>query len=157
MARSLRLIGKNHCGLDAATLAQLDAICKRLDPGKRHQMTDRNRKKLAQFDDPANVAKLLHFPEREVAWALMQTNLFRRAKGFERAVAVSLLIFCGLRITTLRTLELSDLRFIDNGRCILFVPAERTKGDRALEHDLNPEVAALLRRFIEDHRPLLLG
>ena len=143
MARNLRLIGKNHCGLDEVTLAQLEAICKRLDPGKRHQMTDRNRKRLAQFDDPANVAKLLHFPEREEAWALLQTNPFRKAKGMERAVAVSLLIFCGLRITTLRTLELSDFRFIDNGRCILFVPAERTKGDRALEHDLNPEVTAL--------------
>ena len=99
MARNLRLIGKNHCGLDEATVAQLEAICKRLDPGKRHQMTDRNRKRLAQFDDPANVAKLLHFPEREEAWAMLQTNLFRRAKGMERALAVSLLIFCGLRIS----------------------------------------------------------
>ena len=52
----------------------------------------------------------------------------------------ALLIYCGLRITSLRTLALSDFRFTGNGRCVLFVPAERTKGDRALEHDLNPEV-----------------
>jgi integrase len=75
----------------------------------------------------------------------------------ERAVAVALLIYCGLRISSLRTLELSDFRFTDNGRCILFVPRERTKGDRALEHDLNPQVSALLRLHIEHHRPELPG
>ena len=79
------------------------------------------------------------------------------AKGMERALAIALLIYCGLRISSLRTLELADFRFIDKGRCILVVPAERTKGDRALEHDLNPEVAALLRRHIAHHRPEMPG
>ncbi|MDF2810693.1 MAG: hypothetical protein K0S56_1724, partial [Microvirga sp.] len=157
MAKTLRLIGKYYCKFDEATLALLEGTCKRLDPGTRHQMTERNRKRLGQFDDERNVEKLLHFPEREARWAQAQTNASRKAKGMERAVAVTLLIYCGLRISSLRTLELSDFRFLDNGRCILFVPAERTKSDRPLEHDLNPEVTALLRLHLDRHRPQLPG
>lgn len=108
LARSLRLIAKHYCRMDEPTLAALEAICKRLDPGTRRQMTARNRQRLGQFDDPRHVARLLRFPEQEVRWTQAQTNPLRAAKGMERAVAVSLLIHCGLRIGSLRTLELTD-------------------------------------------------
>lgn len=152
MAKNLRLIGKNYCKFDDATLALLEGTCKRLDPGTRHQMTERNRQRLGQFDDERNVEKLLHFPEREATWAQAQTNPFRKAKGMERAVAVTLLTFCGLRISSLRTLELSDFRFLDNGRCHLFVPPERIKNGRSHESDLNPDITALLRDHLAHHR-----
>jgi len=157
LARSLRLIGKHYCRMDEATLAILEGICRKLDPGNRRQMTVRNRQRLGQFDDPRNVARLLTFPERESRRAAAEKNPLRAAKGMERALAVALLIHCGLRISSLRTLELSDFTWTSTGVCILVVPAERTKGGRPLEFELNGEVTALLKRHLEGFRPHLPG
>jgi len=40
---------------------------------------------------------------------LSEINPLRAAKAMERAVAVDLLIHCGLRLSSLRTLELADV------------------------------------------------
>ena len=58
----MRLIAKHYCRLDDATLATLEKICRKLDPGNRRQMTERNRKRLGQFDDPRNVGAPAHIP-----------------------------------------------------------------------------------------------
>lgn len=157
LARSLRLIAKYHCRLDEATLATLERICKRLDPGTRRQMTTRNRRRLAQFDDRRNVARLLTFPEQEARWASAQANPMRAAKSMERAVAVALLIHCGLRIGSLRRLELSDFTWLASGACVLAVPAHRTKSGRPLEFELNAEVTALLKHHITEYRLQMPG
>ena len=82
LARSMRLIAKHYCRLDDETLATLEKICRKLDPGNRRQMTERNRKRLGQFDDPRNVARLLRFPgARRRKRAARQTNPLRAAKG----------------------------------------------------------------------------
>lgn len=157
LARSLRLIGKHYCRMDEDTLAILEGICRKLDPGNRRQMTARNRQRLGQFDDPRNVARLLTFPEQEAKRALAHKDPIRAAKGMERAVAVALLIRCGLRISSLRTLELTDFSWTSTGSCILVIPAERTKGGRPLEFELNGEVTTLLKRHLEGFRPRLPG
>jgi len=155
LARSMRLIAKHYGRLDEATLATLEKICRKLDPGNRRQMTERNRKRLGQFDDPRNVARLLTFPEREAKRALAETNPLRAAKAMERAVAVDLLIHCGLRIGSLRTLKLADFTFLSSGLATLVVPGERTKTGRPLEFELNAEVTARLKRHIAAFRSRL--
>jgi len=155
LARSLRLIGKHYLRLDAAVLANLETICKRLDPGTGRQMTARNRQRLAQFEEPRNVARLLTFPEQEAQRALSETNPLRAAKAMERAIAVDLLIHCGLRLSSLRTLELGDFTFLSSGLAVLVVPAERTKTGRALEFELNAEVTARLKHHIAAFRSRL--
>lgn len=155
LARSMRLIGKHYGRLDEATLATLEKICKRLDPGNRRQMTERNRKRLGQFDDARNVARLLTFPEREAKRALSDTNPLRASKAMERAIAVDLLIRCGLRISSLRTLELADLTWLNSGRATLVVPGERTKTGQPLEFELNEEVTARLKHHIAAFRSRL--
>ncbi|KLK92653.1 hypothetical protein AA309_13270 [Microvirga vignae] len=155
LARSMRLIAKHYCRMDEPALATLETICKKLDPGNRRQMTTRNRKRLGQFDDPRNVGRLLTFPEQEARRALRQKNTTRAAKGMERAVAVDLLIHCGLRIGALRTLELSDFTWLNSGLAVLVVPAERTKTGRPLEFELNAELTARLKRHIAEFRSRL--
>jgi integrase len=155
LARSLRLIARHYCHLDEPTLAALEKICRKLDPGNRRQMTERNRQRLAQFDDPRNVARLLHFPAREARRALAETNPLRAAKAMERAVAVDLLIACGLRIGSLRSLELADFTWLSSGRAVLVVPAERTKTGQLLEFELNAEITARLRHHIAAFRSRL--
>jgi integrase len=155
LARSMRLIGKHYGRLDEATLATLEKICRKLDPGNRQQMTERNRQRLGQFDEPRNVARLLNFPEREAKRALAETNPLRGAKAMERAVAVDLLIHCGLRISALRTLELTDFTWLSSGLAVLMVRAERTKTGRPLEFELNAEVTARLKHHIATFRSRL--
>ena len=60
-----------------------------------------------QFDDDAAVQRLLGFPEEERARALRQRNPLRRARGLERALAISILASRGLRIRNLRQLHLN--------------------------------------------------
>ncbi len=127
LAWSMRLIGNHYSRLDDATFATLESICKRLDPGNRRQMTERNRQHLGQFDEPRNIGRLLTFPEREATRALSETNPLRAAKAMERPVAVDLLIRCGLRISSLWTLELADFTFLSSGQARLVVPGVRTK------------------------------
>ncbi|SCY92430.1 tyrosine-type recombinase/integrase [Microvirga guangxiensis] len=155
LARSMRLIGKHYGRLDEATLATLEKVSRKLDPGNRCQMTDRNRQRLGQFDDPRNVGRLLTFPEREAKRALTEKNPLRAAKRMERAVAVDLLIHCGLRIGSLRTLEMADFTWLSSGRAVLVVRAERTKTGRPLEFELNPEVTVRLKHHIAAFRSRL--
>jgi integrase len=155
LARSMRLIGKHYGHLDEATLATLEKVCRKLDPGNRRQMTERNRKRLGQFDDPRNVARLLNFPEREAKRAHIEKNPQRAAKAMERAVAVDLLIRCGLRIGSLRTLELADFAFLSSGLAVFIVPAERTKTGRPLVFELNAEITARLKHHITAFRSRL--
>jgi integrase len=155
LARSMRLIAKHYGRLDEATRATLEKVCRKLDPGNRRQMTERNRKRLSQFDDPRNVARLLTFPEREAKRALAETNPIRAAKAMERAVAIDLLIRCALRIGSLRTLELADFAFLSSGLGVLVIPGERTKTGRPLEFEFNAEITARLKQHIAVFRSRL--
>jgi hypothetical protein len=40
----MRPIAKHHWRFGEATLALLERVCRKLDPGKRRQMTERNHK-----------------------------------------------------------------------------------------------------------------
>jgi len=155
LARSMRLIAKHYCRMDEVTLTTLEMVCRKLDPGNRRQMTERNRRRLGQFDDVRHVARLLHFPEREATRALAETNPLRAAKAMERAVAVDLLIRCALRISSLRTLELADFTFLSSGLAVLVVPGERTKTGQPLEFELNAEITARLKHHIAAFRSRL--
>lgn len=155
LARSMRLIGKHYGRLNDETLSTLEKICRKLDPGNRRQMTERNRRRLGQFDEARNVGRLLTFPEREAKRALVEKNPLRATKAMERAVAVDLLIRCGLRVSSLRTLELADFTWLSSGLANLVIPGERTKTGRPLEFELNVEVTARLKHHIAEFRSRL--
>lgn len=63
MALCIRCVAQHWVGVDAAQLATLKALCKRLDPGAGG-MTEKNRDRLRQFDDPENVNRLVKLPEK---------------------------------------------------------------------------------------------
>jgi integrase len=158
-ANALRLLARHHCQIDPATLTVLEQLCSRIDPRDGRKMTTRNRARLQQFDDPRNVARLLRFPEQQVAKARKEKNPLRAAKRVERALIVALLIHCGLRIGTLQALEITDFRWTRpdrQGVCHLSVPGRKTKTNRPLAFELTEPVAALLRLYLA-HRPRLGG
>ena len=120
-------------------------------------MGRRNRQRLAQFDDEEVVRRLLSVPEEERGRALRQRNPLRRAKGLERALAISLLIFTGIRVKNLRHLGL-DRSIRRSGKRVFLVLSEaetKTHSDHELE--LPPETIALLDEFLAAARGHLPG
>ena len=157
IAKKLSHVARHYVRVDAATQKEIDLLCRRLDPNEPRVMGRRNRDRLDQFDDAENVRKLLAFPEEEAARALRKTSASRRARGIERALAVSLLIFTGLRIKNLRHIRhADDIRRV-KGRVTLKVDAAEVKNGQALEFELQPETVALLDLFLAEHRPQLPG
>jgi integrase len=156
IARALRNVARHFVRVEASMQKDIDLICRRLDPQQPRTMGKRNLDRLEQFDDPENVRRLLTFPEEEAGRALRKANPFRRAKGIERALAGSMLIFTGLRIKNLRHIRLSDIRRV-HGRAVLKVDAAEVKNGQALEFELQPETLSLLDRFLADHRSHLPG
>ncbi|MCH8950671.1 MAG: site-specific integrase [Proteobacteria bacterium] len=154
MATQLIAVARHHLRLDEMRLGEIEGIARRLKP-KAGGMGRRNRVRLAQFDDEAVVRRLLRFPEEERARALVKNNPLRRARGIERALAISMLLFTGMRVKNLRQLRRDrNIRRAGN-RVFVFLPASETKTHAELELELPPETIALLDEFLAEHRGLL--
>lgn len=120
-------------------------------------MGKRNRTRLLQFDDPKAVQLLLNFPEQEYARAIKINSAVRRAKGVERALIVSLLIFTGLRAKNIRKIHTThNIRRVDN-RILLEFDADDMKTHAEHVVELPQETIALLEDYIVNHRSFLLG
>jgi integrase len=157
IAQKLSHVARHYVQVEAGAQKGIDLLCRRLDPNEPRVMGRRNRDRLDQFDDAENVGKLLAFPEAEAARALKLRNAARRARGIERALAVSLLIFTGLRIKNLRHIRHAEDIRRSNGRAELKVAAANVKNGQALEFELQPETLALLDLFLAEHRTNLPG
>lgn len=156
IARTLLSIARYHCKLDGEALAALEQIRRRVDVQRRQQLTSRNRERLRQFDDPEKVRRLLSFPQEERDRGLVQKNPYRAAKCFERASAAGLLIYCTLRIGTLRVIRLADFSWAGD-RCYLSIDGTRVKNGQPLEFELASELAEIVRVYIDVYRPQLPG
>ena len=156
MARQLIAVGRHHLRLEKSRLDELERIARNLKP-KASGMGRRNRQRLAQFDDEEVVRRLLRFPEEERARALRLRNPLRRAKNLERALAVSVLIFTGIRVKNLRQLRIDRNIRRSGKRAFIVLSTAETKTHSELELELPPETISLLNEFLADARPLLSG
>lgn len=157
LANSMRFIAMHYCKVGPEVLRELIAICARLDPNVPRQMGARNRERLRQFDDPEKVARLLAFPSEERARAVNISNPVRSAHCMERALAIDLLINCGLRIQNLRTIHLTRNLRIVGTKVHLTFEATEVKNNHLLEFELPADVGNALRQFCEEYRPRLPG
>ncbi|MCZ4263039.1 site-specific integrase [Limimaricola sp. G21655-S1] len=155
MAVQLRSMARNLLDLDEAHLAELDAIIGRLAPRSGRKMGARNFERLKQFDDPDLVQRLLGFPDEELGRALKARSPVRRAKGVERALAIAVALYTGLRVKNLRSLRL-DTNLVRSGdRLLVRLSEDEMKTHAALEIELPSEVITLLDLFVNQHRHIL--
>lgn len=155
MATQLIAVARHHLRCEEAHLNQLERIARRLKPKTTGGMGKRNRERLQQFDDEVVVRRLLRFPAEERARALLKNYPLRRAKGVERALAISMLLATGMRAKNLRELRL-DQNFRRAGkRLFVLLPAVETKTHAELELELPPETIALMDEFLAGHRGFL--
>lgn len=155
MATLIRSVSRNRMDVTEAKRAEIDSVIKRLKPQRGRRMGEKNRTRLRQFDEEAVVRRLLEFPAAELARALRKPNSLRRAKGVERALAISLLTFFGLRIQNLRSLRLDTNLRRAGKRNFLDLTGSETKTHSELGLELPAETIALLELFLEEHRPQL--
>jgi integrase len=151
-------VAKHHVRAPEAQLDTLRAMRRKVDPGVTG-MTERNRRRLRQFDDPENLRRLLEFPGR----------VFRELPsdgepGYELCIrAQSALVVAILQVAPLRIENVAGLRLDRHlthhrpgGPRHLVIPADETKNDKDLEFQLPFDVARLIDTYLERVRPVLL-
>jgi hypothetical protein len=91
LAGSLKAVARHHLRLDQNHLDRLAAINRRLSVGPR-ALTEKNRGRLRQFDDPDNVAALIDLPHKLIGIASRKRNPRAGALLAQIAVDIAIMI-----------------------------------------------------------------
>ncbi|MCZ6679111.1 MAG: site-specific integrase, partial [Candidatus Poribacteria bacterium] len=157
MAVHISFVARQYLRMNEEMVAPIRLITSRLGENLPLGMGKRDKSRLAPFDDPAIVRRLLSYPMAELDRALRKSNPKRRAKGVERALLASLLINTGLRVQSLRQLQYARHFRVTPREVFLELQSEDTKTHGALGLSLPKETVELLELFINEHRQLLPG
>lgn len=160
VAVCLQAVARHHVRLEEHEIKSISALIKRLGRDV-DGLREKNRQRLLQLDDPANLAKLLHLPAAlvKIAQQLQATKPHKAALKLQAALAIEILLNAPMRIGNLSTLHLErHLRPIGSGRkrqVHVHIPAEEVKNDKALDYRLPTNVAVLLDLYLAQARPIL--
>lgn len=139
---------------------KIEQRLRRAGKAGRAGLTEKNKARLAQFDDERNVDRLV----------LLPTHLLKRARGSKRrssrvallvmyAVAIELLLACPIREGNLAALNI-ETHFRRNGqgrgqRLSIVIPGSEVKNDQPVEIDLSAASKHLVDTYLNDWRPLV--
>ena len=145
----LVILARHWVKAPEADITALKALRRKLDPGKTG-MTGKNRRRLLQFTDPGNVAKLLSLPSALVAQACRSNRSgIADALKVQNALAIAIELACPLRAKNLA--GLAPERHIVRSRPgrdavvhLVFAEGE-VKNRSALEFELPAGVVKILR------------
>jgi hypothetical protein len=140
ITRMLTAMARHWVKVGAEHLESLRTICRRLEPGKS-DLTDKNRRRLRQFDDPQNVRALLTLPARiRARQSRRSTHTARDALEVQSALAVELLLMVPIQLG--RVL----LGKVPGGKAYGYDVAHSGTGERSI----NPFEAAIVQRIFEE-------
>lgn len=160
LSMGLKAIAAHHVKVDEKDLNEFRRICQVLN-SKVDGLRQKNMDRLLQLDDPHNMAKLLHLPEKLVRLSA-QSGLrpHKAALLMQAALAIEILLYAPMRAGTLAQLHLEHhIRFIGSGRrrrTLITVPGHEVKNNRDLNYELGEDATALLERYLKEARPVLL-
>jgi integrase len=124
-------------------------------------LTDKNKRRLRQFDDPATLQRLFNFPRR--LWDEVKRdanpNVFTLVKA-QAALAVAILCYMPIRLQNLATLTFEvDLFLREGARATssLELSASKVKNRTDLAFDIPPEVAKMLIEYRDRIAPKVIG
>ncbi|WP_431267671.1 tyrosine-type recombinase/integrase [Dankookia sp. P2] len=155
----MKAIARHWVKVTPAHLEQISALQRRLEVRSR-TLTETNRARLRQFDDPGNIRALLGLPARLLALAerIPARQQHRAALLVQSAVAIELLLMTPVRIDNLAALDLDRHLLRPNRRGAglhLVIPGTAVKNRQDLEFPLPAESIALLECYLEGYRPVL--
>jgi len=156
-ATALKHVAEHYVKVPSDQLNQLQQICSRIKV-KTRGLTAKNRKRLSQFDDPANVAAFLQLPEKLESLA-SRLDGRKTAVIMQMAIAIELLTMCPLRISNLASLKLGETIYWTRpgrqGRLIISIPPEIVKNNQPISFEVHKEIVPRLIRYLDNYRSLL--
>ncbi|MGX5722379.1 tyrosine-type recombinase/integrase [Shinella zoogloeoides] len=123
-------------------------------------MTDKNKKLVSQFDDPAVLQRLLDAPKRIWETLARDKRLGARTRlaQAQAALGLSILTFMPLRLGNLTDLKFGEhLILHPGGASSLIIPAEDTKARRPIEFNIPEPLATMLFEYYTDIAPAAIG
>lgn len=157
LAQGLIAIARHQVKVDAAILETLSAMAGRIRV-KTRGLSQKNRQRLAAFDDPANVALYLRLPGHLARLAKSQSGR-NAAVTMQLAAAIEILIMAPIRMANLASLRLGhDIKWSrpgNKGLLQITLDPHTVKNRMPVEHELPSESAKLVKTYIETYRPNL--
>jgi integrase len=159
LAILIKTLAKHWVKVDETCLKALKALCAKVDP-KIKGLTEKNRNRLRQLDDPKNVRLLLDFPARQTEEAIRNDQDRRRdAVHVQIALAVEILLMAPMRASNLAGIHIERhiqrTRSGTNGAVHIVIPGHEVKNEQDLEFPLPPETVRLLDLYLRDFHPRL--
>lgn len=160
LARTLVEIARRWVKVDADTLAELKRLASKVSvplPG----LTKKNKARLRQFDDPANLVRLVDLPDR--LWAEVQRDKnpnFHTMLTAQAAIAIGILTCMPVRPQNLWALKFDEHLFLEEGRgaiSSLELPAREVKNRREMGFDIPPHLAKMLIDYRNRLVPKIIG
>ena len=158
--KCLMTIAKHWCRLSDEELKALRALSRRV-PRPEPGLTPKNRQLLRQFDDEANLARLLHLPARLFREALRTTPAdLNTARQAQIALAIELLLNCPIRVANLRALQL-DRNILrpagPRGPAFLCLEPGEVKNEQRIDFELPEQLHRMIDTYAERFLPLFGG
>lgn len=125
---------------------------------KQKGLTEQNKRRLGQFDDPANIQRLHALPKRLMTEARAELKCVRNraVRLAQSALAIEILLYCPIRARNLRELDLDHhFRRSTHGRggvVHIIIPAEEVKNHVDLEFRVPDSLRALLDHYLAEFR-----
>jgi integrase len=146
--------------VDAQAFADLKRLIGKM-PAPVMALTDKNKRALRQFDDPAVLRRLYALPER--LWTEARRDKkpnFRTLAKAQGALAIGILCYMPLRLQNLAALEFDTHLFMRAGpRAIstLELPAHEVKNGMELAFDIPTPIAKMLIEYRDRFVPTIIG
>jgi integrase len=160
LAEALVQVAREWVKVDAGALAELTRLTGKV-PMRAAGLTDKNKRFLRQFDDPAVLHRLYDLPSR--LWAEVKrdgTPNFRTLAKSQAALAVAILSHMPLRLQNLTALAFGTHLFMrEEARAIssLELSASEVKNGTELAFDIPPKVAKILIEYRDRIAPKVIG
>ena len=160
LAEALVQIAREWVRIDAAVLTELKRLVGKM-PMPVSGLTDKNKRFLRQFDDPAALRRLFDLPKR--LWAEVrrepQAN-FRTLAKAQAALAVAMLSYMPIRLQNLVTLEFGKHLFLKDAvraTSTLELSAGEAKNGEQLAFDIPPHITRMLIEYRDHIAPKIIG
>jgi integrase len=160
LAMGIKSIARHQVKVDEGHLDHLRKICSRLDQSvSRHRV--KNKERLAQFDDPLRLARLLLLPAQLVGKS--KSDGAKPRSGpllLQTAAAIEILLYCPMRISNLAGLCMDrHLKWQSQGKervLYISIPADEVKNAKPLHFELVGPSAEIVWDYINRARPALM-
>jgi integrase len=159
LGKTLVQLARDWVKVDAQALVELKRLVSKM-PAPVAGLSDKNKRALRQFDDPAVLRRLYSLPE--MLWMEARRNKPNRLTLAKAQVALAVAIECytGLRLQNLIALEFETHLFMHEGaRAIssVEIPAHQVKNRTDLAFDIPPGLAKMLIEYRDHLAPKIIG